>query len=76
MFKNKLYLTKGVNERIPHLTQLFLWNIIENGRQRITHKQEQPEYCKEYLLDTKPVTETVFVIDDGTHTTMLLGEEY
>jgi len=93
MFTNQPYLTKGVNERIPLLTQLFLWNLIEkldepkdyiqffylsveNGRQKITHKQEQPEYQREYLLDTKPVTETVFVIDDGSHTTMLLGEEY
>ena len=76
MFTNQPYLTKGVNERIPLLTQLFLWNLIENGRQKIVHKQEQPEYRKEYLLDTKTVTETVFVIDDGTHTTMLLGEEY
>ena len=93
MFKNQPYLTKGVNERIPLLTQLFLWDLIdkldepkdyiqffylseENGRQKITHKQEKPEYKHEYLLDTKPVTETVFVIDDGTHTTMLLGEEY
>ncbi len=93
MFKNQYYLTKGANERIPLLTQLFLWNLIEkldepkdyiqffyltveNGRQKITHKQEQPEYQREYLLDTEPVTEMVFVIDDGTHTTMLLGEEY
>ena len=30
MFKNQPYLTKGVNERIPLLTQLFLWNLIEN----------------------------------------------
>ena len=90
MFKNQPYLTKGVNERIPLLTQLFLWNLIENmsvekdyaqffylseenGRQKIVHKQEHPEYQREYLLDTKPVTETVFVIDDGSHTTMLLG---
>lgn len=93
MFKNQLYLTRGVKKRIPLLTQLFLWNLIEkldepkdyiqffnlteeNGRQKIVHKQEQPEYQREYLLDTEPVTETVFVIDDGSHTTMLLGEEY
>lgn len=93
MFKNQLYLTRGVQKRIPLLTQLFLWNLIEkldepkdyiqffylteeNSRQKIVHKQEQPEYQREYLLDTEPVTETVFVIDDGSYTTMLLGEEY
>lgn len=93
MFTNQRFLTRGVQKRIPLLTQLFLWNLInkldepkdyiqffylsiENGKQKIVHKQEQPEYQREYLLDTNPVTETVFVIDDGTHTTMLLGEEY
>lgn len=93
MFKNPLYLTRGVQERIPLLIQLFLWNLIdkldepkdyiqffylsvENGRQKIVHKQERPEYCREYLLEIAQVTETVFVVDDGVHTTMLLGEEY
>lgn len=93
MFTNQRFLTRGVTSRIPPITQLFLWNLIdelsvekdyaqffylsvENSRQKLVHKQEQPEYQHEYLLDIKPVTETVFVIDDGAHTTMLLGEEY
>lgn len=93
MFTNQRFLTRGVTSRIPPITQLFLWNLIdelsvekdytqffylsvENDRQKIIHKQEKPEYQHEYLLDTKPVTETVLVIDDGTHTTMILGEEY
>ena len=48
-----------------------------DGRQRIKHTQEEPEYCKEYLFDIeKPVTEKIFVIDDGTYSTMLLANEY
>lgn len=48
-----------------------------NGMQRIVHYQEIPEYQKHYLLKTeKSVTEKVFVIDDQTHTTMLLASEY
>ncbi len=49
----------------------------EGGLQKITHTQEIPKYQKHYLLKTeKPVNEKVFVIDDKTHTTMLLSSEY
>lgn len=49
----------------------------ENGKQRIKHTQEVPEYSREYVLDTGiPITETIFVIDDKTHSTMLLASEY
>ena len=45
--------------------------------QHITHTQEQPPY--QYELDvpcTDAVTAKIFVIDDGTHSTMLLADEY
>ena len=49
----------------------------DDGRQRIIHEQEQPEYRKEYLFPSEnPVTAKVFVIDDESHSTMLLAEEY
>ncbi|MGN0686839.1 MAG: DUF960 domain-containing protein [Oscillospiraceae bacterium] len=49
----------------------------ESGKQKITHSQEQPDYCKEYLFPSEePITAKIFVIDDETHTTMLLAEEY
>ena len=45
--------------------------------QKIVHTQEQPPYEKEYILLTDEiVTEKVFVIDDETHHTFLLAEEY
>ena len=49
-----------------------------NGLQKITHIQEQPEYKREYLLKTDiPVfVGKIFVIDDETHSTMLLASEY
>lgn len=48
-----------------------------NGNQKIVHKQEQPEYSKEYiLLIDNPVNAKVYVIDDGDYCTMLLAEEY
>lgn len=47
------------------------------GRQKIIHSQEVPEYKKEYVIDADaPITAKVFVIDDETHSTMLLAEEY
>jgi hypothetical protein len=49
----------------------------DNGRQKIKHSQEEPEYSKEYVFDAdEPITEKIFVIDDGTHSTMILANEY
>ena len=50
----------------------------ENGQQKIEHVQEVPEYRREYLitLDIPIFTGKVFVIDDETHSTMLLASEY
>lgn len=46
----------------------------------ISHKQEVPEWEAAYSLDIAETTPTVsakiFVIDDGTHSTMLLASEY
>lgn len=56
--------------------QVFLLSA-DGENQRIIHEQEQPEYRKEYLFPSeKPVTMKVFVIDDESHSTMLLAEEY
>ena len=95
MFKNKRYVTSGVNAKIPPITQIILWSMIddqravepdylqifrlsvENGKQKIVHEQEQPEYKKEYILgEIEPVNEKVYVIDSEEYSTMLLAEEY
>lgn len=48
-----------------------------NGKQKIIHEQEIPEYKHEYLLAiTESINSKVYVIDDGEHSTMLLAEEY
>lgn len=51
---------------------------IENGKQKIKHTQEEPEYHNEYILNTNAdfYSGKIFVIDDETHSTMLLAEEY
>ena len=56
--------------------QVFILTKTPTG-QHIVHKQEQPPY--RYELDVPcddAVNAKVFVIDDLTHSTMLLAEEY
>ena len=49
-----------------------------DGKQKITHIQEVPEYKREYLLNTGApfFIGKIFVIDDGLYSTMMLSEEY
>ena len=49
----------------------------DSKTQRVTHTHEQPSYERtlEFRTDN-PITAKIFVIDDETHTTMLLAEEY
>ncbi len=62
--------------------QIFeLSKAVTDGKvfQKITHRQEQPEYEKTVtiLANEKDVVEKkVYVIDDVSHCTMLLAEEY
>lgn len=52
---------------------------LEDGKQKITHIQEEPDYQKEYLLrltNTPFFVGKIFVIEEDDHTTMLLAEEY
>ena len=50
---------------------------VENGEQKVLHEQECPEYSAEHLFpSTEPITGKIFVIDDETHSTMLLAKEY
>lgn len=45
--------------------------------QSITHRSEEPEYRMESLIPSDtPITEKVYIIDDGEHSTMLLASEY
>ena len=45
--------------------------------QSITHSSEEPEYRMTYLVPSDaPITETLYIIDDGDHSTMLLANEY
>ena len=44
---------------------------------KVAHIQEQPPYRREHFVNCfKSTTVKIFVIDDSTHSTMLLAEEY
>ena len=69
-FNNQRYCTKGISERLPIMTQVILWELIQSmeveeqdylqvftctegdGKQKLIHIQEEPEYRREYLIKT------------------------
>ena len=92
MFENQKFLTHGITAQLPLWIIIMLWLMILTSEkdylqvftltktptgQHIVHEQEQPPY--RYELDVPcddAVNAKVFVIDDLTHSTMLLAEEY
>lgn len=49
----------------------------EDGKQHIIHRQEQPNYSRQYAFNvTDPIAAKIYIIDDGDHSTMLMAEEY
>ncbi len=64
---------------LDYLQVFQLYPSHENGMaiQQIIHTQEQPPYKRTVSIpcDT-PVRAKIFCIDDETHSTMLLAEEY
>ena len=70
----QLLLWSLVDNMPPPKDYLQVFKLTEfKGKQKITHIQEQPNYLREYLLyaDTPVFVGKIFVIDDGTHQTML-----
>ena len=92
MFENQKFLTHGITSQLPLWMINMLWLMILTSEkdylqvftltktptgQHIVHEQEQQPY--RYELDVPcddAVNAKVFVIDDLTHSTMLLAEEY
>ena len=60
--------------------QVFTISTIDESENkvRIIHSQEVPEYKKIWMFKASEHCndEKIFVIDDGTHSTMLLADEY
>ena len=54
---------------------------VEEGKQRILHTSEEPEYNKEYTIEVEdPIIAKIYIIEDDYGDklveTMLLAEEY
>ena len=46
---------------------------LSGSMQSVTHSSEEPEYRKVYMMPSDaPITEKLYIIDDGDHSTMLL----
>ena len=76
----QLFLWHLIEEMPPPKDYLQVFRLtIEDGKQKIIHSQEVPWHKREYLLemtDAPIFIGKIFVIDDDTHSTMLLAEEY
>ena len=50
----------------------------EMGKQKIIHRQEEPDYQAVYRFDhvVNPLYSKLYVIDEGEYSTMLLCNEY
>lgn len=70
------YLIENMNVEPKDYLQVFRLSI-EDNTLILKHSQETPPYHKvEKLTGFKPITARIFVIDDGTHSIMMLAEEY
>lgn len=68
----------GMIEMIPTPDYLQVFTLSgKDGEQTILHEQEDPVYCRKICFPFPcPVNAKVYVIDDDTHSTMLLADEY
>ena len=52
----------------------------KKGEVKLTHRQEEPDYSKDYILKAKEFSiesdNKIFVIDDGEYSTMMFASEY
>lgn len=74
----QLFLWECVERMPAPKDYLQVFELKPVGRlQAITHRSEEPEYKMEYVIPSEsPITEKLYIIDDGDHSTMLLASEY
>ena len=78
-FNNKRFITKGVEENINPFLQIFMWQCIDELPLPQDYLQVFDltiENGKQKISDAPLFVGKIFVIDDETHSTMLLAEEY
>ena len=76
--KIQLFIWDLIDQLPENRDYLQVFELVKIGdMQGIVHSSEEPEYHMEYMfLSDEPITEKVYAIDDGDHSTMLLSSEY
>ena len=74
----QLFLWECVDSMPEPRDYLQVFELSASGpMQSIVHSSEEPEYRKVYMIPSDaPITEKMYIIDDGDHSTMLLANEY
>ena len=74
----QLFLWECVDSMPEPRDYLQVFELSASGpMQSIVHSSEEPEYRKVYMIPSgAPITEKLYIIDDGDHSTMLLANEY
>ena len=74
----QLFLWECVDRMPAPKDYLQVFELSPSGSmQSILHRSEEPEYRMEYLVPADTlITEKLYIIDDGDHSTMLLSSEY
>ena len=74
----QLFLWKCVERMPAPKDYLQVFELSPSGTmQSIIHSSEEPEYRQVYMIPSDtPITEKLYIIDDGDHSTMLLASEY
>ena len=74
----QLFIWGCIDQLPPERDYLQVFRLEETGgMQRISHESEQPKFHREFLIPSaSPITQKLYVIDDGDHSTMLLASEY
>jgi len=74
----QLFLWECVDSMPEPRDYLQVFELSASGpMQSIVHSSEEPKYRKVYMIPSDaPITEKMYIIDDGDHSTMLLASEY
>ncbi len=74
----QLFLWECVDRMPAPKDYLQVFELSPSGSmQSILHRSEEPKYRMEYLVPADTlITEKLYIIDDGDHSTMLLSSEY
>ena len=90
-FQNRIFMTKAVKAEIPWDLILFIVSIVQNmpkdievdylqvidiQNSTLIHKQEEPEYQKEYTLKIPTKKCKLFFIDNREYSTLMFSHEY